>query len=248
MTQRLNKESFAQLGFSLLELMIVVLILSVITGAVFSQISLVQQRARTEQSKLDIFQESREFMDQLGRDLHQTGYPNIRMFDTSGWSPALNATPMNDSRLAAGLLKIAPDEIIFEGDVDGDGQVDVLDYKLIPASGGNNCPCLQRSQVLKSTGGTVFSTEVQNVQTAGTTADPIFVAYKSDGTAVSSADTTTAGGLTTLANIKTIQITLEVKSSIVDPKTQQAPETSLGAIVTFGNCSMAATGQSMSCQ
>src|SRR2546426_1560874 len=73
MTQRLKKESFAQLGFSLLELMIVVLILSVITGAVFSQISMVQQRARTEQSKLDIFQESREFMDQLGRDLHQTG-------------------------------------------------------------------------------------------------------------------------------------------------------------------------------
>src|SRR2546428_13730438 len=207
MTQRLKKESFAQLGFSLLELMIVVLILSVITGAVFSQISLVQQRARTEQSKLDIFQESREFMAQLGRDLQQTGSPNFRMFDASGWSPALNATPMNDSRLAGGLLKIAPDEIIFEGDVDGDGQVDVLDYKLIPASGGNNCPCLQRSQVLKSTGGTVFSTAVQNVQTAGTTADPMFVAYTPARTAGSSADPTTAGRLTPVANSKTIHLT-----------------------------------------
>src|SRR6266849_2782462 len=195
MTQRLKKESSAQVGFSLLELMIVVLILSVITGAVFSQISLVQQRARTEQSKLDIFQESREFMDQLVRDLHPTGYPNIRMFDTSSWSPALNANPMNDSRLAAGLLKIAPNEIMFEGDVDGDGQVDVLDYKLQPASAGNNCPCVQRSQILKSTGGTVFSTEVQNVQSAGTAADPIFVAYKTDGTTVTSADTTTPSTL-----------------------------------------------------
>src|SRR2546425_10931399 len=139
MTQRLKKESFAQLGFSLLELMIVVLILSVITGAVFSQISLVQQRARTEQRKLDIFQESREFMDQLGRDLHQTGYPNIRMFDTSGWSPAVNANPMNDSRLAAGLLKSAPDEIICEVDFDGDWQRDGLAYRLISASGGDSC-------------------------------------------------------------------------------------------------------------
>src|SRR5713226_6804976 len=203
MTQRLKKESFAQLGFSLLELMIVVLILSVITGAVFSQISLVQQRARTEQSKLDMFQEARDFMDQLTRDLHQTGYPNIRMFDTSSWSPALNATPRNDTRLAAGLLKIAPDEITFEGDVDGDGQVDVLDYKLVQT--GNNCPCLQRSQVLKSTGGNVFSTEVQNVRNAGTTADPVFLAYTTDGTLVSSADTTTSGGQQALAGLKTIR-------------------------------------------
>ncbi|HEX2712064.1 MAG TPA: prepilin-type N-terminal cleavage/methylation domain-containing protein, partial [Candidatus Acidoferrales bacterium] len=201
-------------GFSLIEMLVVLLLLSVVTGTVLSQISMVQQRSRTEQIKLDIFQESREFMDQMVRDLHQTGYPNIRMFDTSAWAPALSSPAMNDARLAAGLLKIAPNEIVFEGDVDGDGQVDVLDYKLVTT--GNNCPCLQRSQVLKSTGGTVFSTEVQNVQNAGTNADPIFVAYQTDGTVVNAADSTTP---TTLANIKTIQITLKLKAAVADPQT-----------------------------
>ena len=248
MNPRCQNQNRLQAGFALIELLLVVLLLSVIAGAVLSQVNGVQQRARAEQVKLDIFQESREFMDQLVRDLHQAGYPNIRMFDTSTWSPALNANPMNDTRLAAGLTKIAPDEIIFEGDVDGDGQVDVLDYKWIPASGGNNCPCVQRSQVQKSTGGTAFSTAVQNVQSAGTTADPIFVAYKADGTTVSSADTATAGGLPTLANIKTVKINLKVKAKVVDPKTWVAPEVSLGSVVTLPNCSQAAGGQSMSCQ
>ena len=238
----------ARAGFSLIELLLVFLLLSVVLGAVFSQINLVQQRARAEQVKLDIFQESREFLDQMVRDLHQAGYPNIRMFDTSGWSPPLNATPRNDTRLAASLTKIAPDEVVFEGDMDGDGQVDVLDYKLQPASAGNNCPCLQRSQVLKSTGGTLFSTLAQNVQSAGTTADPIFVAYKADGTVVTSADTASAGGLLTLAGIKTVQITLKVKAGVPDPKTGVAPEASLGSVVTLTNCSLAASGQPMSCQ
>jgi len=220
--------------------------MSIVMAAIFSQITLVQQRARTEQAKLDIFQESREFMDQLVRDLHQTGYPNIRMFDTSLWAPALNAVPRNDSRLAAGLTKIAPDEVVFEGDVNGSGLVSVLDYKLQPA--GNNCPCLQRSQVLKSVGGTNFSTAVQNIQNAGTVADPIFVAYLSDGTVVNSADTTTAGGLLSLAGIKTIKITLRVRANTVDLQTAQAPETSLNAVVNLGNCSLAANGQYMSCQ
>ena len=248
MPQRSKQVRRTGTGFSLIELLFVLLLMSVVTGTILSQISLVQQRARTEQTKLDIFQESREFMDQLIRDLHQTGYPNLRMFDTSGWSPPLNATPRNDFRLAAGLTKIAPDEIVFEGDVDGDGQVDVLDYKLQPASAGNNCPCLQRSQVLKSTGGTVFSTEVQNVQNAGTAADPIFVAYKTDGTVVSSADTSTASGLLSLASLKTIRVTLKVKARAVDPQTGVAPETSLGGVVTLANCSLAASGQAMSCQ
>src|SRR5712692_5742795 len=223
-------------GFSLPELLVVLLIMSVIAGAVLSQISLVQQRSRTEQSRLDMFQEARDFMDQLTRDLHQTGYPNIRMFDTSSWSPALNATPRNDTRLAAGLLKIAPDEITFEGDVDGDGQVDVLDYKLVQT--GNNCPCLQRSQVLKSTGGNVFSTEVQNVRNAGTTADPVFLAYTTDGTLVSSAGTTTSGGQQALAGLKTIRIVLKVKAPVVDPQTQLAPEVSLGGVIVISNCSL----------
>jgi len=245
MRSHIQRARPSQLGFSFLEVILTVVIIGTILGAILSQVSLVQQRARAEAIKLDSFQESREFVDGFVRDLHLAGYPNIRMFDTSSWSPALNSPPWNDSRLAAGVIYLSPSQITFEGDVDGDGQVDVVEYKLITA--GNNCPCIQRSQVLKP-GGAVFSVQVQNIQNAGTNADPVFVGYKSDGTLVNSADTTTTAGLQTLASLRTIKITLKVKAVNVDPQTGLAPEVSLNASVTLVNCSMLATGQTMSCQ
>jgi prepilin-type N-terminal cleavage/methylation domain-containing protein len=232
-------------GFSLLELMVVVALISLLMWAVLNQISVVQQRTRTEQVKVDIFQESREFSDQIVRDLHQAGYPSSRMFDTSGWSPAVSSPAYGDSRLSAGVIKIAPGEVEFEGDVDGDGYVHVVDYVL--KSTGNNCPCLERSDVLKSSGTTVLSNDVQNVENAGTNADPIFIAYTASGTSVTSADLTTGTGQISLATIKTVQFVLKVKAPIVDPRTGQAPESTLSGQVSLGNCSMAAAGQTNSC-
>jgi type II secretory pathway pseudopilin PulG len=229
----------------MLELLVVVLLMSVVLGAVLSQIEMVQQRARTEQVKVDIFQEAREFGDQITRDWHQAGYPSVRMFDTTGWSPALASPSSSDSRLATGIILIGPGEVQFEGDVNGDGRVDVLDYKLV--SSGNDCPCLQRSEVLKSSGGTVFSSALQNVQSGGTSSDPIFVGYTAAGTAVTSADMTTAGGQNSLATIKSIQWQIKIKAPTVDPQTGLAPETTLHGQVALGNCSLAATGQTNSC-
>jgi len=232
-------------GFSLLELMVVVGLVSIVMGAVLIQLSMVQQRTRTEQVKLDIFQEAREFGDQIMRDLHQAGYPSVRMFDTASWSVALASPSSSDSRLATGVIKITASELEFEGDVDGTGNVSVLDYNLV--SSGNNCPCVQRSQVLKSTGGTAFSNELQNVQSAGTTADPIFVAYDSSGNSITSADMTTTAGKNSLANIQTIQWQIKIKAAIVDSRTGQAPETTLHGQALIKNCSLATTGQNNSC-
>jgi hypothetical protein len=226
-------------------MMMVVALMSVLMWAVLNQISVAQQRTRTEQVKVDIFQESREFADQLVRDLHQAGYPSIRMFQTSGWSPALSSPSYSDSRVAAGIIKIAPGEVTFEGDVDGDGYVHVVDYVL--ESSGNNCPCLERSDVLKSSGATVLSNDVQNVENAGTSEDPIFIAYTASDFSVTSQDMTTTAGQDALATVKTVQFILKVKAATKDPRTGQAPETTLSGQVTIRNCSLAATGQSNSC-
>jgi len=72
-----------QVGFSLLELMLVCAILSVVLAAVFSGISTTIQRSQAEQTKVDLTQEGREFVDEFERDLHQAGYPNCRMPGTA---------------------------------------------------------------------------------------------------------------------------------------------------------------------
>jgi prepilin-type N-terminal cleavage/methylation domain-containing protein len=245
MKQRTQRSKPRTRGFSLIELMIVMVLMSIIVGAVMRQISLMQQRSRGEQSKVDIFQESRDFVDQFVRDAHQTGYPSSRMFDTTSWTTAVASPVYTDSRLAAGVIFIGPSEIKFEGDVDGDGVVDVVDYNLLAT--GNNCPCLQRGAVSKVSGSTVFSNEVQNVQSAGTTADPIFVGYTAAGTAVTSADLTTLAGRQALATIKTIMIRVKTKANLADSQSGLASETTLSGQSVVVNCSLTATGQTNSC-
>src|SRR3954467_3733769 len=114
-------------GFSLIELMIVLVVLLVITGAIFQVIKLSTERSVTEQTKVDMFQEAREFMDQMSRDLRQAGYPNPRNMDPS----LLTQNPiMNDHQAAAGLVKVDTGDLWFEGDVDGSGIVSVVQYHL----------------------------------------------------------------------------------------------------------------------
>src|SRR5258708_38609607 len=74
------------MGFLLIERMIGSLVLGVIMGSVFSQIDLVQKRFRTEQNRLDISQTAREFLDQIVRDVHKAGYPNLRLYQSGAFA------------------------------------------------------------------------------------------------------------------------------------------------------------------
>src|SRR5882762_11010173 len=127
-----------QRGFSLIEMMVVVLILGIISAGLFAQIDGAQQRAFSEQIKLDNFQEARDFVDQFFRDVNQLWYPNSRIVDTTSasWSPALASPLINDNRMAIGLVKIDANEIRFEGDMNGDGLVQSIIYMV---NGSGSC-------------------------------------------------------------------------------------------------------------
>lgn len=136
-------------GFSLLEIMLVVAILTIVMAVVFQQVANVQKTSRAEDQKLDLTQEGREFIDQFVRDIHQAGFPNERIYA----SGVLSSPPGNDSRVAVGLVKFARDEVWLEADVDGDGTVESINYKLETASGTGQCLCkISRSQVTKVNG------------------------------------------------------------------------------------------------
>jgi prepilin-type N-terminal cleavage/methylation domain-containing protein len=165
-----KKISAPQAGFSLLEMMVVVAILTIVMAVVMTQTELVQKRYSAEEQRLDVTQESREFFDQLVRDLHQSGYPNSKMFAAG----ELITPNQNDRHNAIGLVKFAYDEIWFEGDIDGDGSVDVVNFKL-RADANGNCPCtIARSVAPKVDGDpstaqntSNYSTELQQVVNSG---------------------------------------------------------------------------------
>jgi len=247
-----NRQAGNQRGFSLIEMMVVVLILGVISAGLFVQIDTAQQRAFSEQVKLDNFQEARDFVDQFFRDVNQIGYPNSRQVDTTSvsWSPVLASPLINDNRLAIGLVKIDSNEIRFEGDMNGDGVVQSVIYMV---NGSGSCSlCLQRSQADKVsadplTGQTPnWGTEVNDVLS-----NPIFSYFKADGTQVTTLpqDISTASGAQIIASIKTIQVSLLIRNNtVLDPKTRQPIETTFQGEVSLNNCSMAASGAPMSCR
>jgi type II secretory pathway pseudopilin PulG len=233
-------------------MMVVVLILGIITAGLFTQIDTAQQRAFSEQIKLDNFQEARDFVDQFFRDVNQIGYPNSRMVDTTSasWSPALASPLINDNRMAIGLVKIDANEIRFEGDMNGDGVVQSIIYMI---NGSGNCAlCLQRSQVDKvSADPLTGQTQNWGTEANDVISNPIFSYFKADGTQVTAlpVDISTASGAQTIASIKTIQISLLIRNNnVLDPKSRQPIETTFQGEVSLNNCSMAASGAPMSCR
>lgn len=189
-------------GFSLLEVIISLAVLLVVMGTIFEQITLMQRKAASESSKVDQFEESREFVDQTVRDLHMAGYPNRQMY-----SPLV----ADQSKIAAGLVSVSPTQILMEGDVNGDGNVESLTLSYIAADPNDpNCPCVRRSAVAKINAQlqpqAVGYTEIQHIVPPDPVAGPpIFSFYKSDGSALDlNADP--------ISSISTVKVNLVVAS------------------------------------
>jgi prepilin-type N-terminal cleavage/methylation domain-containing protein len=231
-----------QSGFSLLELLIVIMIFLIISAAVFQVLGLTTERSSAEQTKLDMFQEAREFMDQMARDLRLAGYPNARNF-----APSVLANPLaNDPRVAVGIVKIASGELWFEADVDGTGTVSVIRYYL-DTSSSTNCPCLKRSQLPKVSGNpyTGQTAPSYQLEVQGVTNTNIFTAYNSGVPQTLPLDFNSAGA--SIAALDTVQAVLSLQGAAIDPKTHKRPTTTLVTTVRLNNCSLAASGQQTSC-
>jgi prepilin-type N-terminal cleavage/methylation domain-containing protein len=241
-------------GFSILEMVITMGIFSIIMGVMFQQIDQAQHSAASQRTRLDIFQEARAFMDLMARDLHEAGYPSSRNFAPGvlTLNPLLPRSPYAaDSRRAVGLTRVEAGGLWFEGDVDGNGTVAVVQYRLNLT--GNNCPCLRRSQQPKANAAPlaqvpVYQVEVQNVKN-GTTTDPIFFAFNhgSTGTPLT-LPIDFNGSPAALTSVDTIKVMLTVESNTPDPKTLLKPINTLISTVRLNNCSSAASGQYLSCQ
>jgi len=224
-------------GFTLLELLISMAILLTLVGAVFEQINQMQKKSGAESMKVDMTQSARDFVDQTVRDLHMSGYPSQSMF----------SNPQDPSRVAQGLVSVSPTQILFEGDVNNDGQVYSVNIQFLardPNNPGNsNCPCIRRSAAPKQA---LFDslhqppngafTETPHVLPPGAgngqSGEDLFAFYDQNGNPVAvgtGVDISTPSGAATIAGIKTIKINLSLITPVADPVTNTFTRTSMSA-------------------
>jgi hypothetical protein len=177
-------------GFTLLETMVAVLIMTIVVGAIFSQINRAQKNMRVEGQKLDLTQQQGEFMDQFARDLHQAGFPTLK------------SVGGNAAAAAAGLTNLTTTSLTMEGDLDGDGKVKDVTYFYcdgvgVPCPAGVTCPCLLRSSAKKGNPPGIPFVAVQNVLPPG--AAGIFTPYNNNGNAM--------GFPPILTDVKSVRVT-----------------------------------------
>jgi prepilin-type N-terminal cleavage/methylation domain-containing protein len=258
-------------GFSLIEMMVVMAVITIIMGAVFKSINLTQQTASSQQAKLDLTQQARDFVDQLTRDLRSSGYPNSRNVSSNQTGVNIGACPDGTTNLlkspcdptnGVGLILIDKDQLYFSGDVDGTqsapgyAQVKIIRYDLVqPGANEPNCPCLRRTEYLRTAyqdpvqdANTTIATqqlEIQGVQN-GTAVDPIFTAYDpTTGAAVTLPKNFTNDG-PAIATINSIKVVLAVQSPYKD-STGAYPVTRVVASIALNNCSESWGGMTLSC-
>jgi prepilin-type N-terminal cleavage/methylation domain-containing protein len=193
-------------GFTMIELMVTMAILTIVVGVVVEGLTKLMQRNTMETTKVDLTQESREFMDQIVNDIHQAGYPDLRTFD-----PATKPLGYGDPGVATpGLVSATPSSLQFEGDVDGTGTVSEVFIQLSPLNGP--CPCIiQRGAISKALwqGGALpsYYTEVTNVNNTN-----IFQGYDNAGNNIPLVGAIPVGS----ANLAAVEITLSVKATNPD--------------------------------
>jgi len=154
-------------GFSLVEMMVVVAIFTIITGAVFGLMTVAQQRYKMEAEFLDSFQGARLALDQIVRDVHVSGYPPIDkvMSAVAAANPELFAHQMawsgdypNTPCVVGGCAIPAAFDIILETDVDPEA-VNGVEWVRYRLRGGT----LFRGMATKTKGGDPATATLPNL-------------------------------------------------------------------------------------
>lgn len=248
-------------GFSLLEMMIVVFVLMIIMGAVFQSINLTQQTSTSQQIKLDLTQQAREFVDQITTDLRNSGYPYKRNMTLGTVDPSSGqASPYNtftsayNANNAPGLIYVNNGSLWFAASMDGSngsngaGSANVKIIRYDYAATGTNCPCLRRTEFTRNGGDPLTDAqtpgtapaqlEIQGVQGGTTAANAIFTVYDATGTAIT-LPIDFDNNAQTLASINSLKIKLSVQSPNKDFTGGYPITTVVSSMALMNSCSEA---------
>jgi len=187
-------------GFSLIELLVTTLVMTIVMGSLLALSSQNQARADFEQDLVALNQSGREVADQIYRDIRLAGYPQQKLF-----AATLNWTAANTNKVASGFVTTTSNGLTFQGDIDGDGTVEVVEYNLSGTT-------LRRSEVEKNSDGTVPTADYQIF--AENVTGLTFTYYR-----LNSGAWTTSG--VTAANTARVDVSLTLQTPRPDPQKGQ---------------------------
>jgi prepilin-type N-terminal cleavage/methylation domain-containing protein len=138
---RPSSTKFHQSGFTLLELLTALGIFLVISGAAFTLLGTSQKRYQSDSQILNSFQEARLGMDQMVRDINDSGYPPPNYFLTQSStnatqyasSPFASSPPGSTCLVSNGCLSPGEFDLIVETNIDpqNTNSVSWIRYQLV---------------------------------------------------------------------------------------------------------------------
>jgi prepilin-type N-terminal cleavage/methylation domain-containing protein len=140
-------------GFTLIELMLVLIIFSVLTAAALSLSRDAQNSLRNAQGSSDLLDSGLRALTLMKQDIRLAGHPDAGSFSAT-------AVSNHPEIVANSFITATGYDLVFEGDVNGDGQVERVEYTLPAGS-----QMLVRSVTPKNpAGSTVSQYLLSNVQ------------------------------------------------------------------------------------
>jgi prepilin-type N-terminal cleavage/methylation domain-containing protein len=133
-------------GFSLIELLLVLLIFSVLTGAAMTLVINAYKTLQGRLSSSTALDRGLRAVNQMSREIRMAGFPSDKSFSTAAVTsyPGVVAIP---------FVTASAYDLKFEADTDGDGQVEQIEYVL--ASGSET---IIRRRTLKNLNGSLATT------------------------------------------------------------------------------------------
>lgn len=221
-------------GFSLIELMIAMAILTVLIGAV---VRLANDLVRTNDrvaASVDTVQQGRQFMDQVAADIHMSGFPNYAMINHSNTTNQQYWSGDSLGKSQSGIISAGTTQLQFEGDIDNSGTVSEVILQLCvtgtnctqPTS-NSSCPCtMRRGTIAKSSyvGGAspAYYTELANVMNYDVFKYWLYNGYPWDTSMATD-------------NLRVVELKLQVRSQNKDLQTNSYPVITLDSEVKLSN-------------
>lgn len=194
-------------GFSMIEMLISTAIFMVISAGVLALVSNTHRSYANEQVNNDAAWQGRAAVDLMVRELRMAGYPAGNTYGAAG------LTPGNSNLVAATFITAGPTDAVFESDLDGNGIVERVEYRL-------NGTTLERSAVSKNSDGSVPAAQYQALAENVNNGGAAIFTYRTDPFST----------LPAPGNVNVVEIMLPLKTARPDPKNGQYRTLSFGGM------------------